>query len=71
MSFNDVIAELPHLSFEERQILIRRALELDESPLSAADEELIEARLAGHHSNPKSSVSLDEMEGRLRSRSKS
>ncbi|HEY3024945.1 MAG TPA: hypothetical protein VGJ55_02210 [Pyrinomonadaceae bacterium] len=71
MSFNEVIAELPLLTFEERQILIRRALELDDPPLSAADEELVEARLAAHRSDPDSSVSLDEMKRRLRSRSKS
>jgi hypothetical protein len=29
MTFNEVIAELPRLTFEERQILIRRALELE------------------------------------------
>lgn len=67
MSFNEVIAELPRLTFEERQILIRRALELDDPPLSVADEELIEARLAAHHSDPNSSVPLDEMKRRLRS----
>lgn len=71
MSFNEVIAELPRLTFEERQILIRRALELDNPPLSAADEELVEARLAAHHSDPNSSVCLNEMRRRLRSRSKS
>jgi hypothetical protein len=71
MSFNEVIAELAHLSFEERQILIRRALELDEPPLSAADEELVEARLAAHHSNPQSSVPLDDLKYRLRSRENS
>ena len=71
MSFNEVIAELPRLTFEERQILIRCALELDDLPLSAADEELVEERLAAHHSDPNSSVSLDEMKSRLRSRSKS
>lgn len=70
MSFNQVIAELPRLTFEERQILIRRALELDDPPLSAADEELIEARVAAHHSDPNSSVPLNEMKDRLRSRSK-
>jgi len=70
MSFNEVIAELPHLTFEERQILIRRALELDDPPLSAADEALVESRLAGHHADPASSVSLDEMKRRLRSRTK-
>jgi hypothetical protein len=67
MSFNEVIAELPRLTFAERQILIRRALELDDPPLSPADEELVEARLAQHHSDPSSSISLDEMKRRLRS----
>lgn len=71
MSFNEVIAELPRLTFEERQILIRRALELDDPPLSAADEEMVEARLAAHHTNPGSSVSLTELKDRLRSRSES
>jgi putative addiction module component (TIGR02574 family) len=68
MSFNEVIAELPRLTFEERQILIRRALELDDPPLSAADEALIEKRLADHHANPSSSIPLDELKTRLRSR---
>ena len=71
MSFNEVIAEFPKLTFEERQILIRLALELDDPPLSAVDEELVEARLAEHHADPSSSVPLDELKYRLRSRSKS
>ena len=65
MSFNEVIAELPRLTFEERQILIRRALELDDSPLSAVDEELVEARLAAHHDDPSSSIPLDELKNQL------
>lgn len=67
MSLNKVLAELPHLTFEERQILIRMALELDDWPLSAADEELVEARLAEHHHEPTSSVTLQEVKSRLRS----
>jgi hypothetical protein len=70
MSFSEVIAELPRLTFEERQILIRRALELEDLPLSAADEELVERRLAKHHAEPSSSLSLDKMKRRLRSRNK-
>ncbi len=66
MGFNEVIAELPRLIFEERQILIRRALELDDPPLSTADEALVEERLAEHHSDPSSSVPLDLMKSRLR-----
>ena len=68
MSFNEVIAELPRLTFEERQILIRRVLELDDPPLSAADEALIEERLAEHHADPSSSIPLDELKNQLRSR---
>jgi putative addiction module component (TIGR02574 family) len=71
MSFNEVIAELPRLTFEERQILIRRVVELDDPPLSADDEALVEERLAQHHADPASSVPLDEMKRRLRSRTKS
>jgi len=68
MSLNEVIAELPRLTFEERQILIRRAVELDDPPLSATDEALVEERLAEHHADPSSSISLDELKNRLRSR---
>lgn len=68
MSFNEVLAELPALTVAERQLLVRRALDLDESPLSPDDEALIEQRLAAHQQNPASSVSLDDMKSRLRSR---
>jgi putative addiction module component (TIGR02574 family) len=68
MSFNEVIEELPRLTFEERQILIRRVVELDDPPLSAADERLVENRLAEHHADPSSSIPLDELKSRLRSR---
>jgi len=70
MSFNEVIAELPRLTFEERQILIRRAIELDDPPLSVFDEDLVASRLAAHHSDPNSSVPLNELKDRLRARSK-
>ena len=65
MSFAQVIEELPQLSFEQRQHLIRCAVELDDQTLSSADEVLVESRLASHHANPDSSVTLDEMKNRL------
>ncbi len=68
MSFSQVIAELPRLTVAERQQLIRRALELDDSPLSSADEALVESRLTSHRANPASSVPLAKMKKRLRSR---
>ena len=67
MSFNEVLLELPALTLEQRQLLIRRALELDDAPLSPADESLVESRLATLRDAPASAVSLDEMKGRVRS----
>ena len=61
MSFTQVIEELPRMTFEQRQNLIRRALELDEQPLSPADELLVESRLADYRANPNSSVPLADM----------
>ena len=68
MSFTDVLHELPALTLSERQLLVRRAIELDEAGLSAEDEALVERRLAEHRQNPKSAVPLDEMKARLRAR---
>jgi len=68
MSFTQVLAELPALTVAERQLLIRRALELDELALSPEDEALVEKRLAEHRRDPASAVSLDEMKARVRAR---
>jgi putative addiction module component (TIGR02574 family) len=68
MSFTELLQELPALTVAERQILIRRVLELDDFPLSPHEEALIDERLAAHRRDPDSAVPLDEMKNRLRSR---
>ena len=68
-SFAQVLEKLPSLTVRQRQILIRRALELEESALSPEEESLVEARLAAHHVSPSSSLSLDQFKARLRRRS--
>ena len=67
MSFAELLEELPGLTVEQRQMVIRRALELEERQLSDAEEALVATRLAAHHHHPASSVPLDEMKKRLRS----
>jgi hypothetical protein len=69
MSFAQVLEELPALTVRQRQILIRRALELEDPPLTPEEESLVERRLAAHHKNPASSLPLDEFKKRLRRRS--
>jgi putative addiction module component (TIGR02574 family) len=66
MSFTQVLEELPNLNVDERQLLVLRAIELDEPPLTDADEALIESRFARHHADPDSSISLEESKARIR-----
>ena len=67
MSLSQVLEALPTFSFEERQLLIRRVIELDDPPLSEADEALVESRLAAHHLDRTSSLPLETLKERLRS----
>lgn len=70
MSLSQVLDALPGFTFEERQLLIRRVIELDDPPLSEPDETLVQSRLAAHHSDPTSSLPLEKLKERLRSRNK-
>lgn len=67
MSLSQVLESLPAFTFEERQLLIRRVIELDDPPLSEADETLVESHFAAHRLNPTSSLPLDTLKDRLRS----
>jgi hypothetical protein len=42
MSFTEVLAELPVLTVAERQLLVRRALDLDDPVLPAEDVAVVE-----------------------------
>jgi hypothetical protein len=68
MSFSEVLAELPSLTVDQRQMLVRRALELDDPEITAEDEVIVEQRMAAHRHDPKSTVSLADMEERVRAR---
>lgn len=68
MSFNEVLAKLPSLTVEQRHLLMRRAVELDDLPLSLAEDALVDQRLAEYRQNPQAALSLEEMEKRLRAR---
>jgi len=70
VSFKDVLAELPSLTIEQRQLLMRRALEIDDPALSPADLALIEQRQAEYRQNPAAALTLQEMESRLRAKAR-
>ncbi len=68
MTVTQVLEELPGFTFEERQLLIRRVIELDDPPLSDEDEALVESRLMAHRADPSSSAPLEDVKQRLRFR---
>lgn len=70
MSLSQILEALPTFTFEERQLLIRRAIELDDPPLTEADEALVELRLAAHRLDPASSLPLETLKDHLRSRTR-
>ena len=68
MSFQELLAELPSLTVEQRQLLLRRTVELDEPAVSAAEERLVEERRAEYLRNPSSGLSLEQIESQLRAK---
>lgn len=68
MSFQELLAELPSLTVEQRQLLLRRAIELDEPALSPAEERLVEGRRSAYLRNPSSGLSPEEIQSRLRAK---
>jgi hypothetical protein len=70
MGLSQVLEALPAFTFEERQLLVRRVIEMDDPPLSEADQALVESRLVVHRLDPTSSVPLETLKERLQSRTK-
>lgn len=61
MSFQEVLAELPKLTFDQRQLVMRRILELDDPALSPAEEQLVEERRAEYGREPSSGLTLEQI----------
>ncbi len=74
MSFQEVLAELPKLTFEQRDLLRIRLAELageewmDDDELTPEEKTLIEERLAEHRRNPAAAISWEVMEAKLKAR---
>lgn len=74
MSFTDVLAELPKLTPEQRDVVRVRLAELtgkmwmDDGELTHEQKGLIEQRIAEHERNPAAAVSWEVMETKLKAR---
>ena len=61
MSLTEILAEIPKLSFAERQELVRRAIELEDGDLNPAEKAVLDERLEDFRRNPNSGVSANQL----------
>jgi len=65
MSFTELLENLETLTPEQREMVILRAIELDEAPLTAEQQRTVEERLAAHDADPSSSIPADVVIARV------
>lgn len=71
MSLTDILAEIPKLSFAERQELVRRAIEVEDADLTPEEKAILDERLADFRRNPNSGIPVDQLKAEVSHRLKS
>jgi putative addiction module component (TIGR02574 family) len=61
MSLTEILAEIPKLSFAERQEIIRRTLEVEDADLTAEEKAILDERLNDFRGNANSGISADQL----------
>ena len=70
MSLIEILAEIPKLSFAERQELVRRAIEVEDHDLTAEEKAVLDERLADFRQNPNSGTPAEKLKDEVLRRSK-
>jgi putative addiction module component (TIGR02574 family) len=61
MSLTEILAEIPKLSFAERQELVRRAIEIEDQGLTPEEKAILDERLEDFRRNPNSGISAEQL----------
>ena len=61
MSLTEILAEIPKLSFAERQELVRRAIEVEDEELTPEEKAILNERLEDFRRNPNSGMPIEEL----------
>jgi putative addiction module component (TIGR02574 family) len=61
MSLTEILAEIPKLSFAERQELVRRAIEIEDEGLTPEEKAILDERLEDFHRNPDSGIPTEQL----------
>ena len=65
MSLTEILAEIPKLSFAERQEIIRRTLEVEDADLTAEEKAILDERLNDFRGNANSGISADQLKSEV------
>jgi hypothetical protein len=71
MSLTEILAEIPKLSFAERQEIIRRTLEVEDADLAAEEKAILDERLNDFRPNANSGISTEQLKSEVSRRLKS
>ena len=67
MSFAEILAEIPNLSFAEREEVVRCALSVDPG-LTSEEEAILDERMRDFHQSPEAGVPLENVAALVRNR---
>ena len=70
MSLTEILAEIPKLSFTERQELVRCAIEFEDQELTAEEKLILEKRLEHFRRNPNSGTPAEQLKSEVLQRLK-
>ena len=61
MSLTEILAEIPKLSFAERQELVRRVIEVEDDELAPEEKAILAERLEDFRRNPNSGIPAEQL----------
>jgi putative addiction module component (TIGR02574 family) len=70
MSLTEILAEIPKLSFAERQELVRHAIAVEDHDLTTEEKAVLDERLEDFRRNPNSGISAEQLKGEVSRRLK-
>ncbi|PZR75260.1 MAG: hypothetical protein DLM73_05740 [Chthoniobacterales bacterium] len=61
MSLTEILAEIPRLSFAERQELVRRATEVEDQDLTSGERAILDERLVDFRQEPNAGIPAEQL----------
>lgn len=61
MSLTEILAEIPKLSFAERQELVRRAIAVEDGDITPEEDAILDERLADFRRDPNAGIPAEDL----------